>query len=357
MWPYLTFIAIFAIPALLLNRQEISRPYAVLAFLAIVLFVGLRHHVGMDWNNYLRLIFQVDTALDLERSLSVSEPGYSLLMLISTYTGIGIYFANFVTAIVFAAGLIMFARTCPSPKLALLAGIPFLTVVVAMSANRQALAAGILMIVLSKWRTSPVAWKVGLIALAATFHYSAAMMLIFVAWEAKVPTAARIVMGAVFFVVAFYVLNQLGRIEYAATTYLSDEEHAQSSGSYLQMLLTIVPALALPLLWRKRDLLFGPTIIRRMAIFALAIAPVGYFFPVVTARILIYFFPMTMYAISALPNIFAERSRPIASIVITFTLIGQMVAWLTYSANSLPHFPYRNFLLIDEIELETGVDF
>lgn len=356
MLPYVAFISVFAISALTINRQQINGLYAGLAILVITFFVGLRHHVGMDWNNYLRIIFEVHTAYDIPTMLAQTEPGFAILLAISAKTGLGMYFANFITALVFGFGIVLFARTCPAPRLAIVAAIPFLTVVIAMSANRQSLAVGIILILLAKWKDSSLATKVAIIVLAGMFHYSAVMFLLFLAWETKLPRIVRFGLATVFGLAAFYYLNQVGRVDYATATYLSDEEFAQSSGSYLQMLLTVVPALLLPLFWTKRDILFGSPIIFRLAVFTLVMTPFGYLFPVVTARILIYSFPMTMYAISALPLIVSPKSRPLVTIALLAALFGQMLAWLSYSENSKSHFPYDNLLFIDAMELETGVN-
>ncbi len=337
------------------RRQTISSVWAATCFAVITVFVGLRHHVGMDWNNYLRQMGAVAWSSHSGSIFDIAEPGYALLLYISSLSGIGIYFANLVTAAIFAAGLVAFARRCPTPRLALLAGIPFFTVVVAMSANRQALAAGILMLIFAHWnRATPIA-KLAVIALASCFHVSALIFMLFVGLDLKMPKVVKYFAAALAGVVIIYILSQTGRLDYAQETYLSQEEYAQSSGSYLQMLLTVTPALALPLLWRKRHILFGNRLVFQMAIFALLLTPLGYFFPVATARALIYVFPMTMFVFSAVPYMFQEKNRPLILLGLAIVFVAQMVAWLTFSANAIAHFPYDNFLMIDIFEWETGV--
>ncbi|KLE31855.1 EpsG family protein [Aurantiacibacter gangjinensis] len=355
MFPYLGFISLFAMLVLFGRRERMSVMAAALAVVAITIFVGLRHNVGMDWNNYLWMTNRVDVASTIGGKLGVTEPGYAFLLWISTWTGLGIYFTNFVAALLFALGLVRFARTCPSPTLALLSAIPFLVLVIAMSANRQAVALSVMLLALARWPAMSLKGRLVAVGIAATFHYSAIIYVIFAAWDVRVRQEFRLVGAAVISLAAIFLLDSLGRVDYATEAYMSGDEYAQTSGSILQMALTVGPALLLLLFWRKRDLLFPQGVVRQLALFAFALLPVGLLYPVLTARVLIYTFPMAMYVWSSLPQIVMPRSRVFVSLATVAVMFAQMLLWLNFSPNARAHFPYQNFLGIEAWEWETGL--
>jgi hypothetical protein len=75
-----------------------------MAFLVLVVFVGLRHKVGMDWNNYLLMIVKASDGSAMD-SLRVAEPGYAILLWLSASANFGVYGANFVGAVVLLLGI------------------------------------------------------------------------------------------------------------------------------------------------------------------------------------------------------------------------------------------------------------
>ncbi len=128
------------------------------AFVLVIVFIGLRHRVGMDWNNYLRMSRAVEGRALFESM--ICEPGYAVLLWFSTWTGNSVYLVNVIGTVIFAAGVFRFARRCPEPWLALLAAVPVLFVVVGMSASRQAIAIGIVMWCFAGWEQSTTLRKI-----------------------------------------------------------------------------------------------------------------------------------------------------------------------------------------------------
>ncbi len=56
MFPYIAVTGFIAIMALLFPSRRKQPLLWLFAFILLLIFVGLRHHVGMDWNNYLMMI-------------------------------------------------------------------------------------------------------------------------------------------------------------------------------------------------------------------------------------------------------------------------------------------------------------
>ena len=60
MLPYFAVTGFVAFMAISAPMRRVNNATWAAAFLVLLLFVGLRHHVGMDWNNYLIMIERVN---------------------------------------------------------------------------------------------------------------------------------------------------------------------------------------------------------------------------------------------------------------------------------------------------------
>ena len=88
-----------------------------------------------------------------------------------------VWLVNLIAGAVFAAGLLRFVRRLPDPMTAFTASIPYMTIVLAMGYTRQAMAFGLLLWGLVYLKDSRRLAFVATIALAATFHKSAVILL------------------------------------------------------------------------------------------------------------------------------------------------------------------------------------
>jgi EpsG family len=105
MTAYIIVIAVVTIMTLLASRRRLNIKAWSITFAALVIFVGLRHKVGMDWNNYLISIRLVNFG-SFSEALTSMEPGYGGLLWISGQLGLGIYGANFFGAVIFLAAML-----------------------------------------------------------------------------------------------------------------------------------------------------------------------------------------------------------------------------------------------------------
>ena len=80
-----------------------------LVFIFLILIIGLRHEVGGDWYPYLALVESADNK-DFFEVITPIEPAFNLLNWIASYLGLGVYFVNFIFAVIFTWGLINFCR-------------------------------------------------------------------------------------------------------------------------------------------------------------------------------------------------------------------------------------------------------
>ena len=112
----------------------------------LVMVVGFRHEVGADWSNYFKPLITALEQTWFEGIRSGGDPAYGLLTWIAANFGGGIYLVNLVCAIVFVAGLLVFARNTPQPWLAMCVAVPYLVIVVSMGYTRQSVAIGLAML-------------------------------------------------------------------------------------------------------------------------------------------------------------------------------------------------------------------
>jgi hypothetical protein len=354
MLPYVSVASLIALIAIIFPHRKPNTIAWLLMYSVIVLFVGLRFHVGMDWNNYLHMSRVVGSVSYLQ-SFQSAEPGYATLMWISTQLGLGVYGANFVGAMIFAAGLFRYASRCPLPWLALMTAIPMLTIVVGMSVNRQSIAIGILMWLVADWYRCGIKMRIALVVLASTFHSSAIFFVVFVAFAMEIKLWLKLLVGAVSGVIMIIFLQYSGAAEYYDNSYVSGQSDMTfAPGATLHVLFNGVPAISL--LFGRRiyaKLLPTPPLGLQMACLALSLVPLAFFFSVASSRMTLYLFPVSMYVFSALPGALQSRAMRAAAVVaVSIFMVLVLMFWLSFANTSPAHKPYRNVLFVKSSDLE-----
>lgn len=356
MWPYILLASLVAMAAIIGGSRRPNILMWMLFFLIITIFVGLRHKVGMDWNNYLRMIEKAARIESPDQLLTVSEPLYAILLWWGSETGYGMYAVNLVATAVFTFGLFRFARTTPEPWLALIAAMPIYVVVVAMSANRQAVACGLLMWLVADWYKVTTLRRTLWILLAAGFHFSALVFLAFVGMDLKVRPWLKVAVLAVFSAVIIYALQASGHADYYDSAYgRGQTEATQSSGAWIHVSINAVPAFFYFVFRKHRAIMFPTSLFRQLAFAAMATLPLVVFASAAAGRISLYWYPVSIWVWSSFPSIFATRSRPLARAFATFTMLVMLSSWLLYANSSYAHIPYRNALFLEPWELHIGL--
>jgi hypothetical protein len=356
MWPYIIVASLVAVAAITGGSRRPDKLMWMLFFLLITLFVGLRHRVGMDWNNYLRMIDKASRIETSDQLLTVAEPLYALLLWWGSETGYGIYAVNLIATVVFAYGLFRFARSAPEPWLAIMASLPIYVVVVAMSANRQAVACGLLMWLVADWYKVTPFRRTLWIFLAAGFHFSALVFLAFVGMDLKVRPWLKAVALAVFSAVIIYTLQASGHADYYDSAYgRGQTEATQSSGAWMHVSINAVPAMFYFLFPQHRAIMFPTSLSRQMAFAAIATLPLVFIASAAAGRISLYWYPVSIWVWSSFPFIFTARSRALARAFAVLTMLAILYGWLLSANSSYAHIPYRNALLIEPWELHIGL--
>lgn len=148
-----------------------------LFFVMLVLFVGLRYNIGVDWNAYVNQIFYLSTG-GLPFFL-LEDPGYQFLNFIGSELGGGIFTVNTLSSLIFFSGLFVFSSKHSHLFRSLAVSYPYLIIFVAMGYTRQSAAVGCLFFCLSYCFERKFIVSVFFVLLASTFHKSAILGLVF----------------------------------------------------------------------------------------------------------------------------------------------------------------------------------
>lgn len=347
MLPYMVVVVGVGLAAIFLQRRFVT-PIWVLAFVLLVVFVGLRHHVGMDWNNYLVMIYRASSGSLLD-AREFSEPSYAFLLWVFGRLGVGIYGPNLVVAIILLTGVFRYARSTPSPWIALLAALSFLVVVTGMSANRQAAAIGVLLWAMADWERQSVPWRVFFVCLAATFHASAIIFLLLIVADLKISRVARIAGVAVFAMAALYYLTLTDKFDYYDQLYGSGQgELTQSSGAIFHVLINGGPALVYFVMRRYRGILLPNDAHRHMAMAAVVLIPLALVMSAASGRASLYLFPVSMYVFAAFPLVLRGAGTRLAYAAGCAAFFAFFLAfWLLESNTGFSYLPYQNVFTVD----------
>lgn len=321
------------------------RPSLVAMMLLLALLIGFRYEVGGDWISY---VWYLDRAqeLTLWEVFKDRDPGYVLLNWIAAQTVNEVWTVNLFCGLIFAYGLVSFARVQPRPWLALVVAVPYLIMVVAMGYSRQAVAIGLVMRGLASLERNRSAIKfVVWVALAASFHKTAMMLVPLAALSSgrgRLWTAAW-VLGAT---VLLYFLFLDDSVDSLVKGYL--ESGYQSQGAAIRVFMNAVPAAIFLLLRRRFSLDPGARRLwTNMALVALSFIVFLVVSPSSTAvdRMALYMIPLQLFVLSRLPDAFPHFGRginPVALAVIAYSAAAQFV-WLNFAAHAQYWLPYRFF--------------
>ena len=245
------YIAIFVV-LIALRGSPHSRTtndlYYTATLLFLTVFAGFRFAVGCDWRSYRRHFEEYPTFTFLENA-ETREPFYRILVLAIDAIGLPYLWLNVVAAIVFFYGLHRFASTQPDRLGTVILTFPVLIVGMPMSAVRQAIAIGFVMMAYRAFVRRSVVGYVVLVVVAALFHNSALLFLVLAPLIGARTVRSRIVLMAVLAVPAAYGLVSSGLTEIATERYV--ESDVDAAGAVFRISTLIASALLFLLVLRK----------------------------------------------------------------------------------------------------------
>lgn len=341
MWPYWLMFCLPAWAVLAPRRfsvREINFIWLVAAvFYSVVM--GLRFQVGGDWYNYLRL-FNEATIFTLSETLGRGDPGYYGLNWLVANAGGSIFIVNLICATLMMWGTIVFCRAQPNPRLALLAAVPYMLIVVGMGYTRQAVALGFALLGMAALGNGRVRSFVFWVAIGATFHKSAVLLLPIAALASSRNRALTGFLVALTTGLLYYLLLA-DSSEALWENYV--EAQYRSQGGLIRVLMNVVPALIF-ISWRKR---LAPEVQERrlwlwisgISLVLLSLVP---FASTAVDRVALYFIPLQLFVFSRVPRLATTvKSRTAVVLAVVVYYAAVQLIWLNF-ANFSPYWvPYQ----------------
>lgn len=349
---YLLFFCVAGLPALFHFRRKQAGLWAM-AWLVYVLFLGLRHEVGGDWTGYL-IITETISNSTLQESMAYQEPLYALITWASTRLGFGVYGSNLFGAVVFCTGLFAFCARLPNRWLALAAATPFLVIVAVMSGNRQGMAIGVLLFVMSRWKEWGLAKRALGTLLAGMFHSSAILLLVLTILDLKINRAVKFMAVVALTILAIWLVSRSDAVWYRYTTIYRNQSHgAYSPGAIQHLSLNLVPAVLMLLSqksWQKLPVDWG--LLKPLCWMAVGLLALVPFFTVAVGRMSLYLFPVSISFIATFPSLVQRaEGRALIRLISVTALGGVLAVWLAFANTAFTYHPYQNALFIPTWEL------
>lgn len=342
MWPYWLMFLLPAWAVLVPGRLKPRQAWVPWAFVFMLfsLMMGLRHEVGGDWQTYLSHFLNT-SSLSLAGVLQSPDPGYYMLNWLVARAGGSLYVVDLICATILMAGTIVFCRAQPHPWLALVAAVPYMLVVVGMGYTRQSVALGFALLALRALGQKRVRAFVLWIAIGATFHKSAVLLLPIAALAASRHRWLTAVLVGLSTVLLYYLLLA-DSTEALWTNYVVAEY--QSQGGAIRVLMNVVPA-AILVVFRKR--LVPDPAERKLwlwiAVFALACLPLV-FGPSSTAvdRVALYLIPIQLFVFARIPRLATTvqmRTPLVVGVVAYYAAV--LFVWLNFATHAFAWVPYQ----------------
>ena len=347
MIPYWALFLVFACAAQLTNEQ--SRQRTVVGFsaagLILTIMIGLRFKVGGDWYAYDEIFHRL-RLLNLGTALNSIEPAYALMNWGAANAGFEMWSVNLLCACIFTYGFLIFCRDQPNPTLAVLIGIPYLVIVVAMGYTRQGAALGLVMAALTNYSRGSIVRMAFNLAAAVMFHKSAIIVIPLVALASSRQRVLTVVLLAVIASVTYYLFVSAS-LDRLVANYIT--ARYSSSGAGIRIAMNLVPASIYLLFWRRfpleRDQRRLWMIFSAGSFVALLLL---FTTPSSTAvdRVSLYLIPLQLFVLSRVPLVFSggvNASAALKLAVILYSAAVQFV-WLNYADNASAWVPYRSYL-------------
>ncbi len=328
MFPYFIMIGLPSLFAIAARRPLQASILLGIVFVLFLSVIGLRFEIGPDWYNYSTHFARYET-MPLAAMIADGEIGWGLLVRTIDLLGGGMTTLVFISAVVYCIGLFSLARSCQEPMLALVAAIPYLSIAVAMSGLRQAMAIGIIFFLLSRWYRWGTPAKLAAIVAAASFHFSALALLPIIILETRMTPVQRIGGAIVVGAIVTYLVGTAGsRIDEYAGNYLGGEA-SNAPGAVFHVMLTAGPALAYFFFRRRWIKIYGkiPIVDWFAAIGAFAMIPV-FLFPTATDRMTLYFAGVALIIQANLPRLWKDSTEQF--LVRTAIVVLNVVAMATF---------------------------
>ncbi len=340
-----------------LNTKKFSKFSILLTLFILIIFIGLRYEIGVDWEQYLDLMYQVKGDSLIE-TLGGLEPGYKVLNFIGAQFN-NIYIVNSLSALIFLIGLIFYSNKQTYPWLSLIIAFPVLIIIVGMGFQRQSCAIGIELFALLAMEEKKYFKAILLIIIASTFHYSILFFLPFFVsdYSKNIFKPKNIItlllLGFFFYITIFKSVEEIILLYFLF--YISNvyDLVISSNGVIYRLLPTIIAGLILVFNKSKFINLCNNKDIRiyiRFSYIVFLISFLVFIFPDNTTfldRFALYTVPLTIFVFNKIIDFkFLNISKSNYHLIFLVSYFIYTFMWLKFAIHNQAFVPYRNLLFL-----------
>ena len=316
----------------------------------LLLFIGYRYNVGMDWNNYVFLVNNMRLH-NFSSVFDYSEIASNAAIWLASRSKYGIVTLNLISGAIMCIGLYLFARATENPWMTLVVTIPYYVIVI-MSATRQAMAIYIIFALYAYWDRTSLITKFVTILIASLFHTSAFICVVLIIPNVlALSTLKRLVTGGAMAVGSFYFMfkreSSIEQLDYYDQTYIEYANVVNSPGAITHVLMIFLPSLAY-IIYRKKWIskYSDNNLIFRLCIVSIMLFPGVFFYSTAFDRLSLYFSAGALVVLSSMPRVLTNhpKSRTLFEMAMASFQLLILYVWLEYGNSASAWLPYRNIL-------------
>lgn len=323
---------------------DLSRKHFIAFIVGIAAFSAFRYAVGCDYFSYSIHYDYQDKRFFLENIPSI-DPLYWILIDAISFMRWPYEALNIASSLFFFSGLYVLCRRFAHPMAILAFSFPVMIIALPMSATRQALAAGVIMMALPFLMDRRFVKYLVFVVVASLFHSSALLFafmapLVYFGGSARAwAFAAPIIIGGLF------LLTGSEAFEVANTRYIQGNNDAQGGAfrTFLLFACGVYFQLALKAEWRRK---FSESfaVINPASMILIGLFPLAFFVPTIADRMGQYFMVIAAIIMANVPHLkVPQRDR--AFLIAMLVLITFFVGWSSLSWQIRQCYdPYQSWL-------------
>ena len=339
---YLLFLAWWIVG--LTNDQNIKWIISVFILFTTLIFIGLRHEVGGDWNDYLMWFKMIEA-----EGSNIFEPGYNLLNKISVLLGGGIYLVNFMGIMII---IILFWKSAKLISISIpifcILIFPHHILIVTMGYSRQAIAISITFYALVELLVNRRKWYfMLLIGIAIFFHYSAFSAFILLLFVRNTIPIRIYLLTIIIAVISLYLNSN--KIEPLLKYYINPDSEMISHGAMIRMLIW-TSILCLVVMYKsKLSFILRYGINWESMLFVYIICIILLSLGVMTTlidRFMLYYYLIPYLGLSSILYNIRKNTAVYGLAMCSSILLSMviMVVWLGYAIHKQGWIPYDNII-------------
>jgi len=339
---FFIFLSLFSISNFNISN-ELRNKGLILLFIYLLIFIGLRHQVGGDWETYDIDFYNYIEEFDLYNISYKRDFGYELISYIVYNFNLTIHYVNLICSLIFLFAIFSLGKEYQNYIIIILISFPYLIVVGAMGYTKQSTAfAFIILSFLSIKKDLNL--KFLLYSTFAILFHKSAILVIFILLFSKFKYNLKnlILLSVIILLSYFILLSDKSRI----LSYLQPTAY-RSDGVYIRLFINLIPAFIF--LYYFKSLNFS-LFEKRFIFYNVFLTIICFFyasqFSTFTDRFLFYF---AIVQLLVYPKFLELKNNSfILLLLIIIFYLFLLIGWLVFANHSIKWNPYQNLLFVNE---------